>query len=262
MNHTQILGVLITLVIVSACTSEASAHYRPGLGRWIERDPAGYVDTPNLHEYGLSDPTIMLDPDGLACFGLLCGSIGDDGGEIGTPPMRNCPMAMGIAALDHEVQRALQRVKKACNCIPTIRCKRCWVPGMGGGAPPPLLEKCPKITICIERKGRFPNDVREYKSTLIHELTHAAQWCERRSVPILDFCEEVICMEHEAYDLEHRCDDPEAWGFSSKNECLCSWACKSVRMAIVPCMFSSCKCEEKCRTLTSGGQCKGGHYVR
>ncbi|MEQ8844953.1 MAG: RHS repeat-associated core domain-containing protein [Phycisphaerales bacterium] len=36
------------------------------LGRWVQRDPAGYVDGPNLYEYALSSPIQMRDSMGLA----------------------------------------------------------------------------------------------------------------------------------------------------------------------------------------------------
>ena len=31
-------------------------HYEPGLGRWRERDPLGYVDGMGLYEYVRGDP--------------------------------------------------------------------------------------------------------------------------------------------------------------------------------------------------------------
>ena len=40
-------------------------HYDPVLGKWMERDPIGYADGPNLYEYVTSNPTIGVDPFGL-----------------------------------------------------------------------------------------------------------------------------------------------------------------------------------------------------
>ena len=40
--------------------------YDPELGRWINPDPAGYVDGPNTYEANGSAPTNLLDPFGLA----------------------------------------------------------------------------------------------------------------------------------------------------------------------------------------------------
>jgi hypothetical protein len=45
--------------------------YSPILGRWLEPDPSGYVDGPNLYGYERSDPVGSLDPLGLQTFNTL-----------------------------------------------------------------------------------------------------------------------------------------------------------------------------------------------
>ncbi|MBI9087501.1 MAG: RHS repeat-associated core domain-containing protein, partial [Desulfobacterales bacterium] len=40
--------------------------YSPVLGRFLQRDPAGYVDGLNLYAYTINNPLSYLDPDGLA----------------------------------------------------------------------------------------------------------------------------------------------------------------------------------------------------
>ena len=40
-------------------------HYSPELGRWLERDPAGYVDGMNQHRFVQSSPMSASDPSGL-----------------------------------------------------------------------------------------------------------------------------------------------------------------------------------------------------
>ena len=35
--------------------------YHPTLGRWVQRDPAGYVDGPSMYQYGISDPAGYVD---------------------------------------------------------------------------------------------------------------------------------------------------------------------------------------------------------
>jgi RHS repeat-associated protein len=40
--------------------------YSPDLGRWLQRDPVGYVDGVDLYEYVLGNPLCWLDPFGLA----------------------------------------------------------------------------------------------------------------------------------------------------------------------------------------------------
>ena len=39
--------------------------YHPTLGRWMQRDPAGYVDGMSLYEYVAGDPIGGIDPWGL-----------------------------------------------------------------------------------------------------------------------------------------------------------------------------------------------------
>ncbi|MCC7144889.1 MAG: RHS repeat-associated core domain-containing protein [Phycisphaeraceae bacterium] len=39
--------------------------YHPTLGRWLQRDPAGYVDGISLYLYGYSSPVNWVDPTGL-----------------------------------------------------------------------------------------------------------------------------------------------------------------------------------------------------
>lgn len=43
-------------------------QYHPTLGRWIERDPAGYLDGPNLYTYCRASPNGGTDPFGLTQY--------------------------------------------------------------------------------------------------------------------------------------------------------------------------------------------------
>jgi RHS repeat-associated protein len=49
-------------------------NYSPVLGTWVEQDPAGYVDGPNMYQYVLSNPTRFVDPTGT--------EVDDPGGEL------------------------------------------------------------------------------------------------------------------------------------------------------------------------------------
>jgi RHS repeat-associated protein len=52
--------------------------YSPALARFLQRDPLGYIDGPNLYEYVASMPTVATDPLGLT-------SLIDPNGGMGTP---------------------------------------------------------------------------------------------------------------------------------------------------------------------------------
>ncbi len=44
-------------------------QYEPGAGRFVSRDPLGYVDGPNAYAYGYSSPSNWIDPLGLSAAG-------------------------------------------------------------------------------------------------------------------------------------------------------------------------------------------------
>ena len=61
-----VLVVLAALLLAYALTGSAQATYDPNLGRWLERDPAGYVDGMNRYQVVRSNPISSVDPRGLA----------------------------------------------------------------------------------------------------------------------------------------------------------------------------------------------------
>jgi len=58
--------------------------YSPTLGRWLERDPAGYVDGANLYEALNSDPIGYVDPMGLQAGNTTTQPVAQPGGGNST----------------------------------------------------------------------------------------------------------------------------------------------------------------------------------
>jgi RHS repeat-associated protein len=72
-------------------------YYMPGSGRWLGRDPLGFVDGPNVYGYVNNNPLIYVDPDGRFSWALpvLSGFIG---GALGAIDQSGCgwkSMALG-----------------------------------------------------------------------------------------------------------------------------------------------------------------------
>ncbi len=75
MTRSRLLTVVFAFFILAGFAPIASAHYDPGTGRWLERDPSGlaqgiarraqYGDGMNLYQYVRSSPGRFLDPSGL-----------------------------------------------------------------------------------------------------------------------------------------------------------------------------------------------------
>lgn len=58
------MGVFLMLIGMTMTWSSAQAYYNPQAGRFIQRDPLGYVDGMNMYEYVMSKPGRGLDPSG------------------------------------------------------------------------------------------------------------------------------------------------------------------------------------------------------
>ncbi|MBP7746439.1 MAG: RHS repeat-associated core domain-containing protein [Phycisphaerae bacterium] len=79
--------------------------YSPELGRWLQRDPLGFVDGVNLYEYVRSMPTRLTDPLGLAAgYGCAIPPTTSplDGGDDGGPPDEDGPTAEPCPSEDGE----------------------------------------------------------------------------------------------------------------------------------------------------------------
>ena len=54
-------------------------NYSPTLGRWINQDPAGYINGANTYQFVMSNPVNRMDPSGLD----VEEEVGDDGVDMG-----------------------------------------------------------------------------------------------------------------------------------------------------------------------------------
>ena len=76
MKKSAIVTLLASFVVIAVLTLHAFArarYYHPRLGRFIQRDPIGYVDGVNLYEYTRSNPIAATDPYGNVTFEQING---------------------------------------------------------------------------------------------------------------------------------------------------------------------------------------------
>lgn len=66
MSRSNLLVAILVTVATLSLAPSAAAHYNPTKGRWIERDPVGYRDSPSLYQALKSQPLRRIDPTGLA----------------------------------------------------------------------------------------------------------------------------------------------------------------------------------------------------
>ena len=67
--HPRPIGFLCGLLLLLALSAtDAHAYHNPTLGRFISRDPAGYVDGMNLYEYVCSLFPVRRAGIGLAAL--------------------------------------------------------------------------------------------------------------------------------------------------------------------------------------------------
>jgi hypothetical protein len=60
----HLLGVLAGFAAITFLAAEASATYHPTLGRWLQRDPIGYIEGMSLYAYAAAMPPNAVDPLG------------------------------------------------------------------------------------------------------------------------------------------------------------------------------------------------------
>ncbi len=166
------------------------------LGRWGQRDRAGYGDGLSLYAYARSAPTPRLDPSGLCSMGTACGSSVTTGGGAPDAP-GTCAEMVQTLLQDPVIQQLINFLSANC---PAGGAPPVSPPGGGPPAPPPwspnLIKCCPASDpecagacgyydpatggICVCDKEKCLTDIQKVAATLFEELWHAYQDCLRR----------------------------------------------------------------------------------
>jgi RHS repeat-associated protein len=200
------------------------------LGRWMQRDPLGYIDGENLHAYCNAQPVLRNDSSGLFSNGQ------DDSGYPGQwisplDPVQpgigsltgDCKAALGQCRSDPRVQPLLDEITlcysmqgfdfpevndpiwKRIRCAKCIDCGLFSQPGRDAGSvqypdnPSPGM-----IRICWPPKQECPGNPTtpgNLCDTVVEELTHMRQHCEYRGAATLDqynLPNHCICQEYQA----------------------------------------------------------------
>jgi len=207
--------------------------YEPEMGRWLERDPLGFVDGLGLYEYTTCSPTNYPDP-----FGLLTGCAGPP------PPPPSRPSCVSSSEWSNG-QQNLQRAILACrNRRITVECKQCN-PLPGGGAPCGFVPTgTTEVTIC----SNAPAGCSE---TIGHEWVHVEQNCSHGGLDPDNPGLSHLCRELEAYSRE-----PGGAGCASSQLCLCNRACSSTTGALPGAYPSFSFCVNVC--MVNNHRCQGG----
>jgi len=117
-------------------------HYDPMLGRWMERDPAGYVDSCNLFLFALTRPLTITDSHGLD--GVDSGLIMATGAELiqGLSPLADS-LAHFLKGQDH----ANELLEQLNGTVDDVRDLRTVATSTGG-------ERQAAIVRILERHGK------------------------------------------------------------------------------------------------------------
>ena len=124
-------------------------NYDPFVGRWIEPDPLGFIDSVNLYQYNFNNPYIYFDPEGLAAalaFApvLLQGGAGVSVSWGATACALSGPMgwAIGIGALAYTGYKVYEAYKEKHLPVPVKMPEKSegpHLPQQGGPNLPPAL---------------------------------------------------------------------------------------------------------------------------
>jgi RHS repeat-associated protein len=206
-------------------------HYRPGLGRWLERDPTGYTDGYNIIEYVASSPVGTMD-----AFGLQSDPTTRPIGQVIRP--QNVTSRLHWC-WDAELQAKWDEVMSACKSAGISVDVGCRHSGKPGEGTTDIGSDWLLVTVTCWKGDYEFLDCDYIKQALLHELEHARQACryglgKRKIKDFLDDWgrfDNQICIELGGYCAEPRnqqhCRDGVPIGKPQAVN-LCGQACASV----------------------------------
>ncbi|MEL6367607.1 MAG: RHS repeat-associated core domain-containing protein [Pseudomonadota bacterium] len=231
-------------------------NYDPRLGRWLQRDPIGYVDSSNLFNYVRANPVTASDASGLSCA--------QPGGGGSTPP-KGSPGCV-TNNWGARAQAAWQRMLATCAAGINVNftCDPACAAG-GGSAEPTSWSVCSAdVTIC---SGAGLSE-----AAIVHEIEHVSTMCESYGlcnpyyVPwfrniSLRMCGNKICNEMRSYCREpgsysRHCDSDGRVKQSAPG-----WAAGAVCAAVCGSATNSCNgssCVSRCLDMVKNRTCSGG----
>ena len=173
--------------------------YNFTLGRWTQRDPAGYVDGPNLYGYVGARAIVGNDPRGLAALiGAGGGGCTESGLGCGGGGCEECEQAKNEVWFNGDYQQMKDWIEGQGCATPTITCEPAPNPGSKVGGTTFCPCSAPNCTITIYCTPGRTKDT--YYTTIMHEYVHAFDNCAlcKSKHPQHD-CVFKICTEARAY---------------------------------------------------------------
>src|SRR5262245_49014015 len=159
------IGVILLMCgLISAFAPAAHAHYRPEIGRWLERDMATVTRTPNIYLHTHTNPITGIDSFGLDDEPNPCDGEPD--------ALARCKCSMEHLLKDQEIQAIVAGIKSIGKCNEfdlgaRLRGACIRTPNCSDG------EDGKTIEICANENRKY----RDFKEALLHELLHAFDRC-------------------------------------------------------------------------------------
>lgn len=120
MKAKQLMQFLLVPLLLMCLETSAHAFYDASVGRWVNRDPIGEHDGPNIYAFVHNDPLNQSDPDGRLA------SIIREALKRAAPQLAKCKNLRCKVAL-HGPHHTFPVIGKACHIQAT-----CWVKGSKG----------------------------------------------------------------------------------------------------------------------------------